>query len=66
MRERPVHESSEFGLMAHSGLGKCFLKLAARRRQSNTHRIGGSLQAVTARDGYRGLCFTVGEVESSP
>jgi hypothetical protein len=66
MRECPVHESSQFGLMPHPGLGKRLLKLAPRCRQSNPHHIGGSLQAVTIRDGYRGLCFPIREVESSP
>ena len=32
--------------------------------QSNPHCIGGSLQAVTIRDGYRYLCFAISEVES--
>ena len=66
MRERSVHESSQFGLMAHPGLGKRLLKLAPRCCQSNAHRIGSSLQAVTVRNGYSGLCFTIGEVESAP
>ena len=61
-----VHESRQLGLMARPRLGKCLLKLAPRCRQSNPHCIGGSLQAVTVRDGYRYLCFAISEVESSP
>jgi hypothetical protein len=66
MRQRPVHESSKLSLMAGPGLGECLLKLAARRGQSDAHRIGRSLEAVTVRNNYRRLSFTIGEVKSSP
>ena len=59
-----MHKRRELGLMARSGLGKRFLQLAPCRRQSNPHRVGGSLQATTVRDGYRRLCFAIGKVES--
>jgi hypothetical protein len=61
-----VDKGGKLGLMACAGLGKNLLELAPRRGEGNPHVIGGSLQTMTAGNGYCRLRFTMGQVESSP
>ena len=63
--EHPVNEGRKFCLLSRAGLRECLLKLAACSRNCNTHRLGGSLQAMPVGHGYCGLRLAIGQVESS-
>jgi len=63
--QRPIHQGRELRLLPCARLGKDLLKLAPRGGQRHSHCIGGRLQTIPLRNGYRHMRFTIGQVKRS-